>query len=190
MIPPCLKTGAGWRPSGPARGLDVVFRQRWKPVEVDRTIAGSIGAGGQDANPVARRQVERQFISRTVIQHVGLIAGRPRDDDRAGFAPVAGGLDPVAELAAVDALLTSALAIRRTFSGDPAMLRERKRLGEQRSGQVGPDLSLWYDVQLPAGRANLAGVINALNALPSVEIAHPSPIRRTQRYCELHGAWT
>lgn len=79
------------------------------------------------------------------------------------------------DLVAVNAILADARHLRRTFPGDRARYQELKRRGELASGQAGPDLSLWFDVQLPADRAGLASVINALNARPEVEIAHPAP---------------
>ncbi len=80
------------------------------------------------------------------------------------------------DAAPANAVLGGALAVRRTFAGDPATMREWKLRGEAASGRVGPDLSLWFDVQLPADRAGLASVVNALNALPGVEIAHPAAV--------------
>ncbi|MDY0109369.1 MAG: S8 family serine peptidase [Candidatus Krumholzibacteria bacterium] len=79
------------------------------------------------------------------------------------------------DLADLNAVLAGARTVRRTFAGDPALYRAWKARGEAASGRTGPDLSLWYDVELPGGRANLAGVLNALLALPEVEIAHPAP---------------
>lgn len=66
--------------------------------------------------------------------------------------------------------------VRSTIQRDRATLRAWKALGEQRSGVVGPDLSLWYDVRVEGGRAAVARLVNELNALPEVEIAHPVPI--------------
>ena len=80
-----------------------------------------------------------------------------------------------ADLDAVNTALSGAVTVRRTFQGDPAYLRALKQRGEQQSGRTGPDLSLWYDVRLPADRASLAATINQLNASPAVEIAHPAP---------------
>lgn len=88
------------------------------------------------------------------------------------------------ELPGVNSLLAGAVTLRRTFEGDPAYYRELKARGEARYGRPGPDLSLWYDVQLVGGRSDLAATLNALNALPSVEIAHPAPV------CENAGIWT
>ncbi len=66
--------------------------------------------------------------------------------------------------------------VRSTIRRDRPTLRAWKALGEQRSGVVGPDLSLWYDVRVEGGRAGVARLVNELNALPQVEIAHPVPI--------------
>ncbi len=66
--------------------------------------------------------------------------------------------------------------VRRTFNQDRGTLRAWKRIGEMRSGETGPDLSLWYDLQITGGRPVLAQLLDKLNALPQVEIAHPAPI--------------
>jgi len=83
------------------------------------------------------------------------------------------------DLSALNAILAGALEIRRTFSGDREHFKALKARGEAASGRPGPDLSLWYDVRLPAGKASLATAINDLNAQDTVEIAHPAPV------CEL-----
>lgn len=67
------------------------------------------------------------------------------------------------------------LEVRPTFSLDRAVLRSWKAAGEARSGVAGPDLSLWFDIRIGGGREAVARLVNALNALPMVEIAHPSP---------------
>jgi hypothetical protein len=79
------------------------------------------------------------------------------------------------DLAAVNAIVAGARTLRRTFPGDRAKYARYKAQGEMASGGPGPDLSLWYDVQLAPDRATLATAINALNARPEVEIAHPVP---------------
>jgi hypothetical protein len=67
--------------------------------------------------------------------------------------------------------------IRRTFpQHDRAVLRAKKARAELASGVVAPDLSLWFDVRVPGGRAEAARVLNELNASPAIEIAHPAPI--------------
>jgi len=87
-------------------------------------------------------------------------------------------------LAGVNSALTTAVTLRRTFPGDRARFRRLKAQGEAASGRPGPDLSLWYDVQLPVGRAGLASTLNTLLSQPEVEIAHPAPI------CESAAIWT
>lgn len=89
------------------------------------------------------------------------------------------------DLGAVHDALGNVLTIRPTFRGERTTMRQWKARGELASGRVGPDLSLWFDVEVPGGRAHLAAVLNALNALPEVEIAHPAPICET---AALHGA--
>lgn len=81
-----------------------------------------------------------------------------------------------ANLSAVNAQLASARTLRSTFDIDPARGAALKAAGEAASGQVGPDLSLWFDVEVAGGRAALAEMLGALNADPAVEIAHPAPI--------------
>ena len=67
--------------------------------------------------------------------------------------------------------------IRRTIpQHDRAVLRAKKARAELASGVVAPDLSLWFDVRVPGGRVDVARVLNELNALPAIEIAHPAPI--------------
>ncbi len=81
-----------------------------------------------------------------------------------------------ANLSAVNALLAGASALRSTFDMDPARSAALKAAGEAASGVTGPDLALWFDVEVAGGRAALAAMLNALNADPAVEIAHPAPI--------------
>jgi hypothetical protein len=70
----------------------------------------------------------------------------------------------------------SVIEIRPTFNKDRATLRAWKTLGEERSGAVGPDLSLWFNLRVRGGRSKVARLINELNSLPVVEISHPVPI--------------
>ncbi len=70
----------------------------------------------------------------------------------------------------------SIISSRPTFSIDRSTLRDWKAQGEARSGAVGPDLSLWYNLQISGGPSEVARLVNELNQLSSVEIAHPIPI--------------
>ncbi len=70
---------------------------------------------------------------------------------------------------------SSASDVRPTFKGDRDRFRRLKAFGEAKSGVTGPDLSLWFTLQVPGGKAALAHTLNALNADPAVEIAHPAP---------------
>jgi hypothetical protein len=82
-------------------------------------------------------------------------------------------------VAEVNAALASAgvQEIRRTIpQHDRAALRAKKARAELASGVVAPDLSLWFDVRVPGGPAQVARVLNELNASPAIEIAHPAPI--------------
>ncbi|MCP4546286.1 MAG: S8 family serine peptidase [bacterium] len=76
----------------------------------------------------------------------------------------------------VNEVVGDAEMLRRSFQGGAAHFANLKAEGQVRSGRVGPDLSLWFDVRIAGGPAELAAAINALNALPEVEIAHPSPV--------------
>ena len=69
-----------------------------------------------------------------------------------------------------------------------------KAAGEAASGVTGPDLSLWFDLRGGRRPRRLAAMLNALNAHPAVEIAHPAPIcepaaivRRSRRPRRLDG---
>lgn len=79
-------------------------------------------------------------------------------------------------LADVNALVAGASALRATFTISPERGAALKAAGELASGRVGPDLSLWYDVRVEGGRPALASALNAFNADPIVEIAHPAPL--------------
>jgi serine protease len=67
-------------------------------------------------------------------------------------------------------------AMRPTFTQERSTLRDWKARGEAQAGCVGPDLSLWFNMRVAGGRPAVAELVNALNALPAVEIAHPMPI--------------
>jgi hypothetical protein len=67
--------------------------------------------------------------------------------------------------------------IRRTIpQHDRTVLRAKKTRAELASGVVAPDLSLWFDVRVPGGRAGVARVLNELNGSSAIEIAHPAPV--------------
>jgi serine protease len=82
------------------------------------------------------------------------------------------------DLAKVEAVISAAEQpeIRRTFRHDRATLRAWKVRGEARSGVVGPDLSLWFNIRAGGGRTAVARLVNALNLCAEVEIAHPVPM--------------
>jgi serine protease len=77
--------------------------------------------------------------------------------------------------------------IRPTFTLDRARLRSWKAEGERRSGKIGPDLSLWYNIQVTGGKSEVARLINDLNLIPAVEIAHPVPIVESAVIYECHS---
>ncbi len=66
--------------------------------------------------------------------------------------------------------------IKPTFTTDRQRARRWKQVGEARAGVTGPDLSLWFNIRVAGGRAEVARLVNALNTLPAVEIAHPAPM--------------
>jgi serine protease len=85
------------------------------------------------------------------------------------------------DVSKVNRILASApvTEIRRTFDHDRSLLQVWKAAGEARSGQIGPDLSLWFDLRVDGGPGELARVLNELNACRMVEIAHPAPMVET-----------
>ena len=109
--------------------------------------------------------------------HVKFVEG---SDVRLVAAPTASGRQFAsaddADLPDVNMVLAAAVSIRRTFPGDREKFRAWKTRGEAASGQPGPNLALWFDVKLAGDRVELANALNALNALPEIEIAHPAPI--------------
>jgi len=81
------------------------------------------------------------------------------------------------QLQAVNGLLADrSMTVRPTFEGDRERFRRMKAAAELKAGVTGPDLSLWFTVKIPGGRDALAAALNAFNADPSVEIAHPMPV--------------
>lgn len=60
------------------------------------------------------------------------------------------------------------------ISLSPDELREIQRLGEKRTGVPVPDMSLYFELSL--SDENAPALCDALNALPVVEIAYPSPL--------------
>jgi len=80
------------------------------------------------------------------------------------------------DLTEVNAQLENAVTIRSTFPGDRERFRRWKAIGEQASGRPGPDLGLWFDAEVEGGRDALAALLNALNSLDVIEVAHGAPI--------------
>lgn len=79
------------------------------------------------------------------------------------------------------------LGIRPMLLVDRLTARAWKRAGEERSGVTGPDLSLWFDLQIAGGRTAVARLANALNALSCVEIAGPMPIPQMLGAAQTNG---
>jgi len=86
--------------------------------------------------------------------------------------------DSGTDLEPVNRLLESprVTEVRPTFHQDRAQLRAWKAEGEARCGQIGPDLSLWFNVRVSGGEAQVARLVNQLNRCDAVEIAHPVPM--------------
>jgi len=82
------------------------------------------------------------------------------------------------DLSAVNAEFgrSTTLLIKPTFDTPRAVARTWKDLGELRTNCTGPDLSLWFNIQVTGGPAEVARMVNAMNASAAVEIAHPVPI--------------
>ena len=65
--------------------------------------------------------------------------------------------------------------IDRLFSPAESDLDAEKQIAESRSGHKLADLNLYYDIAVPAG-VSIEALCDALNALPSVELAAPAPL--------------
>lgn len=63
----------------------------------------------------------------------------------------------------------------RLFARDETRLRAEKLEAELMSGEQMPDLNLWYIFTAATG-TDTEALIDALNALPQVEIAYPAPL--------------
>jgi len=68
-----------------------------------------------------------------------------------------------------------AQSVERLFSQSEADMRAEKMQIEAASGEQMPDLNLWYRVTVPPG-TDAEAFIDALNALPEVEIAYAAPL--------------
>ena len=84
------------------------------------------------------------------------------------------------DVRAMQALLASSAQFRgleRQFSISEDVLAAQRAAGEARSGQELADLDLYYRVRVPAGakHGDVDGLIEALNAIASVEIAYAPP---------------
>ncbi len=141
--------------------LPLVFSTPLAALDVDGRVVGPLIAWqAADLATFDPAWIHLKFVEDSRIH---LVAGR--------FVDAAGH-----DLSEINTLLHRARRIRRTFAGDPISLGELKRRGESAAGRAGPNLALWFDVELPAGHHALAALLNELNARPLVEIAHPAPI--------------
>jgi hypothetical protein len=65
--------------------------------------------------------------------------------------------------------------IHRMFSRAERDLDAEKQIAESRSGRKLADLNLYYDIAVPSS-VSIEALCDALNALPSVELAAPAPL--------------
>jgi len=65
--------------------------------------------------------------------------------------------------------------IHRLFARAERDLDAEKQIAERRSGRQLADLNLYYDIAVPPG-VSIEALCDALNALPSVELAAPAPL--------------
>lgn len=65
--------------------------------------------------------------------------------------------------------------IHRMFSRAEGDLDAEKQIAESRSGRKLADLNLYYDIAVPSS-VSIEALCDALNALPSVELAAPAPL--------------
>lgn len=99
-----------------------------------------------------------------------------RDLEARGLTPAAVDSD-VAEVRRLMALSPEAQGLRRLFSIDGDVLAQRRASGEERGGRALADLDLYYAVRLKprAAAGDVSDLLDALNALGSVEIAYAQP---------------
>ena len=80
-----------------------------------------------------------------------------------------------ADLAQVRSALAGAASIRRTFVTDEASLDASTRETATRSQREQADLNLYYRIAVRPG-GTVDAVVDALNALPVVEVAYAAPV--------------
>ncbi len=100
-----------------------------------------------------------------------------RDLEAHGLFPSAVDSD-VAEAQRLAALAPEAQGLERLFDVEEHVLAERRARGEARRGRQLADLDLYYELRLKPGSTagDVAQLLDALNALRSVEIAYGEPI--------------
>ncbi len=150
----------GWIPAAPVLALDTTTRMvspvmEWGAADLER--------------------FDEAWIYVKFVEGANVIAaqGRFLDAPPAGAATL--DMGRVNQCLAAEAVTE----MEPTFDHDRTRLREWKARGEMRAGVVGPDLSLWFNVRVDGGHAAVARLVNALNACPEVEIAHPAAIPET-----------
>lgn len=128
-------------------------------------------------NAVIERVVVKFHEGTAVRLRGGMLAAQSRDErDRRDLA--ARGISPAAvdgDLAEVHRLAPQ--GIGRLFLQEERALAERRARGESRSGRKLADLDLYYELRVtPGTRAGeVADLLDALNALGSVETAYAEP---------------
>src|ERR1043166_3612362 len=63
---------------GPPLRLDAIGLQRLEAVETHRRVHRRVRARGEDLDPVADLEVERQLVLGPLVEDVGAVASRPR----------------------------------------------------------------------------------------------------------------
>ena len=86
-----------------------------------------------------------------------------------------------ADLAAVQAAVAQeslARGLDRLFKQDEALLAQRRSAGEAASGRELADLDLYFEIPLAGGTTHgeVAGLLERLNKIPSIEVAYAEPI--------------
>ncbi|MCA9729199.1 MAG: hypothetical protein KC729_16045, partial [Candidatus Eisenbacteria bacterium] len=141
------------------------------------TRSPAMGVGERFVGPPRVWTVsDLQDLSTDVVQvkfvegsNVSLRNGRFEDDS---------GLDLSRLYAVLEGRRDAVLSVHPTFPEDRQVLRDWQRKGEEACACVGPDLSLWFDLKITGGAGAVVQLVNELEELPCVEIAHPAPCPR------------
>jgi PKD repeat protein len=153
------------------------------PQELQPRIPVDKGRYARLPEDMAIEQVVIKFHEGTAVRlRGGLLMAEDRsardrrDLEARGLTPAAVDSD-VAEVRRLVAIAPEAQTLRRLFSIDENVLADRRATGEERSGRQLADLDLYYGVRLKprATAGDVSALLDALNALESVEIAYAQP---------------